>query len=120
MARRKYKNRARGAHVVKVGKVWYADYTDPLSKRRIYRSLRTQSKEEAERIVAERLYKRRRIAEGIDKPMPERTLGEPGQCADALRRASGPLFETAGTTGGGPVEPSAEMLERLRALGYAH
>jgi hypothetical protein len=39
---------------------------------------------------------------------------------NALRRTSEPLFETGGTSGGAPVEPTAEMLERLRALGYAH
>lgn len=73
---KKYKKRQRGANVVKVGRFWYSDYSDPVSGERIFKSLRTQSKGEAERIVAERLYKRRRVAEGIDKPRPERNLAQ--------------------------------------------
>jgi arylsulfatase A-like enzyme len=57
---------------------------------------------------------------GRDPSMADDLADAEPALVNALRRTSEPLFETGGTSGGAPVEPTAEMLERLRALGYAH
>ena len=72
----RYRKRQRGEGIVKVGRFWYRDYADPVTGQRVYKSLRTESKEDAEAAVRNERHERWQIAQGLRRDFPKRTLSQ--------------------------------------------
>lgn len=74
--RKKYKKRERDGIIVRNGRYWYLDCTDPATGKRVYKSLKTTEREAAKLEASEWHRQRTLVKLGLKRDTPSRTLGE--------------------------------------------